>query len=98
VFFNLILLTVRRLYCTGSLAATADIEASVIFREMVTDSMMGRVDRFEIDLELPILEKVLATTATTHWQIIVEVTLMIAANSDLSFESAKNCLGSHPLE
>jgi flavin-binding protein dodecin len=46
---------------------------------MVTDSMMDRVDRFEIDLE-----KVLATIATNHWQIIVKATFKIATNSDLN--------------
>ena len=50
---------------------------------MVTDSMVDRADRFEIDLELPESEKVLATIATNHWQIIVKATFMIASNSDL---------------
>jgi hypothetical protein len=39
---------------------------SVIFKDMVTDSMMDRADRFEIDLEMAELEKVLATIATNH--------------------------------
>lgn len=60
---NLIMLTVRRLGFRGFLAT---IEVSVIFKEMVIDSKMGWVDRFEIDLELPELEKVLATIATNH--------------------------------
>ena len=78
---NLIILTVRRLDCRGFLAA---IEVSVIFIEMVIDSKMGWVDRAEIDLELPKLEKVLATIATNHWKIIAKATFMIATNSDLS--------------
>lgn len=78
---NLIMLTVRRLGFRGFLAT---IEVSVIFKEMVIDSKMGWVDRFEIDLELPELEKVLATIATNHWKIIAKATFMIATNSDLS--------------
>ena len=51
---------------------------------MAIDSKMDWVNRFEIDLELPKLEKVLATIATNHWQIIAKATFMIATNSDLS--------------
>jgi hypothetical protein len=57
---------------------------SVIFIEIVIDSKMDWVDRSEIDLELPKLEKVLATIATNHSKIIAKATFLIATNLDFS--------------